>query len=98
MSHRLGKEKFYLALLDLVAPGDIHSRVSSSLSQHLLHIKKDEDLPDAARNDYASFINSLNIDSSPGGHVTEIINSMSEVEVEKVAQKIVSLYEKVISG
>lgn len=98
MSYRYGKEKFNFALLDLVAPGDIHSRVSSALSQHLLHIKEDEDLPDTVRMDFVQFRNSLHIESAPEGHVTEIINRMSEVEAEKIAQHIVELYAKVISG
>ena len=98
MSHRFGKEKFYFALLDLVAPGDIHSRVSSALSQHLFHIKEEEDLPEAVRNNYVEFKNSLHIESAHDGHVTEVINNMSEVDAEKVAQNIVALYEKVIVG
>ena len=98
MSHRFGKEKFNLALLNLVAPGDIHSRVSSALSQHLLHIKEDEDLPDKVRNDYVQFRNSLNIEGAPGVHITEIINNLSEVEVEKIAQHIVALYAMVIAS
>jgi len=98
MSHHFGKEKFYFALLDLVAPGNIHARVSSALSQHLLHIKEDEDLSDAVRNDYVEFKNSLNIESGHDGHITELINNMSEIDAEKVAQHIVSLYEKVIVG
>lgn len=97
MSHHYGKEKFNFALLDLVAPGDIHSRVSSALSQHLLHISEDEDLPDLARKDYIQLRNSLNIDSIAGSHVTEVIDKMSEVEVEKVAQHIVKLFAKVIA-
>ena len=39
---------------------------------------------------------SLNIEKAPGGHVVEIINNMSEFEVEKVAQHIVELYTEVI--
>ena len=98
MSHRFGKEKFYFALLNLVAPGDIHSRVSSAIGQHLLHIQVDEDLPDAVKSDYINFVNSLSIERSSGGHVTEIIHDMSEVDAEKVAQHIVALYEKVVAG
>ena len=98
MSNRFGKEKFYFALLDLVAPGDIHSRVSSALSQHLLHITEDTDLTDAVKDDYISFKKSLNIENTSTGHVTDVINNMSEVEAEKIAQQIVGLYEKVIIG
>lgn len=98
MSTRSGKQKFYFALLDLVAPGDIHSRVSSALSQHLLHITEDTDLPDSVKADYINFKNSLPIKNTPTGHVTDVINNMSEVEAEKIAQQIVGLYEKVIIG
>ena len=98
MSHHYGKEKFYFALLDLVAPGDIHSRVSAALSQHLLHIKEDEDLPERVRKDYVQLRNSLNIESAAHHHITEIINNMSEVEAEKIAQHIVKLYAQVIVG
>jgi hypothetical protein len=98
MSDRYGKEKFHLALIDLVAPGDIHSRVSSALSQHLLHITVDTDLPDSVKEDYVSFKDSLHIEKALNGHVTDVINNMNEVEVEKIAQQIVVLYEKVIIG
>ena len=98
MSDRYGKEKFHLALIDLVAPGDIHSRVSSALSQHLLHITVDTDLPDSVKEDYISFKDSLHIEKEQSGHVTDVINNMNEVEAEKIAQQIVVLYEKVIIG
>ena len=96
MSDRYGKEKFHLALIDLVAPGDIHSRVSSALSQHLLHITVDTDLPDSVKEDYVSFKDSLHIEKAQSGHVTDVINNMNEVEAEKIAQQILVLYEKVI--
>jgi hypothetical protein len=98
MSHHFGKQKFYFALLNLVAPGDIHSRVSAALSQHLLHIKEDDDLPESVRKEYLEFKNSLDIGNANDGHVVEIINNMSEVDAEKVAQHMVALYEKVIVG
>ena len=96
MSYHYAKEKFKFALMDLVAAGDIYSRVASALSQHLQHIKEDEDLPDAVRKGYVQLRKSLNIEKAPGGHVVEIINNMSEFEVEKVAQHIVELYTEVI--
>ena len=88
MSNHYGKQKFKSSLTDLVAAGGIHSRVSSALGQHLLHIKEEEDLPETVRKEFAQFRASFNIATSPGGHVSDTINNLSETGVEKVAQHI----------
>jgi hypothetical protein len=86
-----------MAMLDLVAPGDIHSRVASALSLHLMHINEDEDLSGTIKNDFIQLKNSLKVESAAAGHVVEVINSMSEIDAEKLAQRIVILYEQLIS-
>ena len=98
MSLHYGKVKFHMAMLGLVAPGDIHSRVSSALGLHLLHINTEEDLPATIKNDFIQFKNSLNVESAAARHVAEIIKDMSEIDVEKLAQKIVVLYERVLTA
>jgi len=96
MSTHFGKEKFHLALMSLVSPGDIHSRVTAALAQHLFHVKEDEDLPEQIRSEFKRFHSSLNVESVPSGHISDVINNMSETEVEKVAQNIVALQEKLL--
>ena len=95
MSQHFGKEKFHMAMLDLVAPGDIHARVSAALAQHLWHVDAEQDMPPELGNELNQLRQSV---STGGGHVYEAIGQLSETEVEKLAQKIVTLYEKVLSS
>ena len=95
MSVHFGKEKFHAAMVCLVEAGDIHPRVNAALSQHLLHIKENEDLPEKFIEDFTRFRESLGIDQQ--GHISEVINSKSESEVESIAKQIFSLYEKFLS-
>ena len=95
MSVHFGKEKFHAAMLCLVEAGDIHPRVNAALSQHLLHINANEDLPEAFINDFSSFRDSLGIDAN--GHISEVINRKSESEVEIIAKRLVDLYQKFLS-
>lgn len=96
MSIHFGKEKFHAGMLCLVEAGDIHSRVAAALTQHLLHIKASEDLPESIRNDFSSFCDSLDIDTN--GHVSEHLSTMPDLEVEHLAKRIVSLYEKLLTS
>lgn len=98
MSQLFAKKKYNLALMSLVAPGDIHSRVAAALCMHLLHIDEGTDIVESARSSHLELISSLGIDQAHADHVREKINAKSEVEVEKIAQHIVNVYEKVISG
>lgn len=61
----------------LVEPGDIHSRVTAALAQHLLHLNEQQDLPESVREDFTKFRNSLDALSESKGHVSEAINSFS---------------------
>ena len=95
MSVHFGKEKFHAAMVCLVEAGDIHPRVNAALSQHLLHITENEDLPEKFIKDFTRFRESLGIDQQ--GHISEVINNKSESEVESIAKQIFSLYEKFMS-
>lgn len=95
MSIHFGKEKFHSAMVCLVEAGDIHPRVNAALSQHLLHIKEKEDLPEPFIENFLRFRDSLGIDKL--GHITEVVNNKSESEVENMAKQIVVLYEKLLS-
>ena len=97
MSTRYGKEKFHLALMCLVEPGDIHARVTAALVQHLLHLNEQQDLPQEVRADFAKLRDSLDTLSESKGHISEAIKGMSEAEVEKIAQQIVTLQEDLLS-
>jgi len=97
MSSHYGKQKFHLALLCLVEPGDIHARVTAALAQHLLHLNEQEDLPEEVRADFAKLRGSLDALSDSKGHISEVIKGMSEGEVEKIAQQIVVLQEELLS-
>jgi hypothetical protein len=96
MSIHFGKEKFHSGMLCLVEAGDIHSRVAAALTQHLLHIKGSEDLPESVSNQFSSFCDSLGIEAN--GHVSEHLSKMSDLEVEHIAKNIVSLYEKLLTS
>ena len=97
MSTHYGKEKFHLALMCLVEPGDIHARVTAALAQHLLHLDEQQDLPEGVRGDFAKLRDSLDSSSESKGHVSEVITGMSEGEVEKIAQQIVTLQEELLT-
>jgi DNA-directed RNA polymerase subunit F len=96
MSHHFGKEKLHMAMLDLVAPGDIHTRVTAAVCQHLLHVKENEDLPDSARSAFARLRQALRLDGPESHQITDTINNLSETDAERIAQKIVALHEAVI--
>ncbi|MEH6549843.1 MAG: hypothetical protein V7711_12160 [Pseudomonadales bacterium] len=98
MSQLLAKRKYSLALMSLVAPGDIHSRVAAALSMHLLHIDEENDFVEPAKSSHSDLIKSLEIENPHTDHVREKINAMSEVDVEKIAQHIVATYEKLVSN
>ena len=95
MSVHFGKEKFHATMVCLVEAGDIHPRVNAALSQHLLHIKETEDLPEQFVEDFSRFRESLGIEQQ--GHISEVINNKSESEVENIAKQLVQLYEKFLS-
>ena len=84
-----------MAMMDLVAPGDIHSRVSAALAQHIWHVDAEQDLPPSLGNELDDLRRSVTND---GGHVYDIIGNLSETEVERLAQKILTLYEKILSS
>jgi hypothetical protein len=98
MSTHYGKEKFHMALMCLVEPGDIHSRVTAALAQHLLHLNEQQDLPQGMREEFSKLRNSLDAISESKGHASEAINGLSQAEVEKIAQQIVVLQEKLLSS
>lgn len=82
----------------LVEPGDIHSRVTAALAQHLLHLNEQQDLPEGVREEFSKLRNSLDAISESKGHASEAINSLSQAEVEKIAQQIVVLQEKLLTS
>ena len=98
MSLQFGKEKLRMAMLDLVAPGDIHSRVAAALGQHILHINEDEDIHPSAKSEFIQLKQSLHFEGTANHRATEAIEKMSEIEVERIAQKVVALYEIAIDG
>ena len=95
MSVHFGKEKFHAAITCLVEAGDIHARLNAALTQYLIHINVNEDLPEAFREDFEKFLLTLGRDEN--GHVTESINAKSESEVENIAKQLVQLYEKLLT-
>ena len=97
MSTHYGREKFHLALMCLVEPGDIHARVTAALAQHLLHLDEQQDLPQEVRDDFSKLRGSLDALSDSKGHISDVIKDMSEAEVEKIAQQIVALQEELLS-
>lgn len=96
MSVILAKEKYKLALFALVAPGDIHSRVSTALGNYIFHLDSLNDLPDNARQLHLKLYQDIGVEATEVPHVAEKVNAMSELEVEKIAQHIVNTYEALV--
>ena len=94
MSRHYGFQKFELALKDLVAAGDIHSRVRAAISQHLLHLDADADIPGSIQAEFASFRNELNLNDAGGHNLIDLLAKKSEQETEKIAQSIVAMFTK----
>jgi|GEM_PF-4960424 len=90
MSIQFCKQKFHLAIFDLVAPGNIRSRMEAAWSQHLIHLDPVADLPELSANDFK------NLKSMILEHIHDKLENISEFEVEKLAQETVNLYEKIL--
>ena len=83
MSHIYGMEKLHMAVLNLVGPGSMQSRLTNAVNSHLLHISVESDMPEELGNEYNEIINGL---AKRG--------TLSEIDAEHYAQKIVGLNEK----
>ena len=83
MSHMYGMEKLHMAVLNLVGPGSMQSRLKNAINSHLLHISVGTDIPEELGEEYYEIINSLTKNEDP-----------SEIDAEHCAQKIVGLHEK----
>ena len=83
MSHIYGMGKLHMAVLNLVGPGTMNSRLSNAINQHLRHIEIGADIPKEFTNEYSEIIEALS-KSEP----------LTELEAEHYAQKIVFLQEK----
>ena len=94
MSHHYGFQKFELALKDLVAAGDIHSRVRAAISQLLLHLGADTDIPESIQAEFTGFRNELNLNDAGNHHLVDLLAEKSEQETEKIAQSIVEMFTK----
>ncbi|MEH6447105.1 MAG: hypothetical protein V7765_00445 [Oleispira sp.] len=85
MSHIRGMEKLHMAVLNLVGPGSMQSRLTNAVNSHLLHISVGTDIPDELGDNYYEIINAL-----------AKSESISEIDAEHYAQKIVGLHERII--
>ena len=97
MSAHHAHQKFHMALLSLVAPGDIHSRLTSAFSHHLSHLDVESDIPENLQADFRRLLHLSNHGRESKNHVSELIGQMDEYEAEKLAQHTVELFEKVVS-
>jgi len=98
MSIKLAKDHYRLALQALVAPGDIHARVNAAIGSHIFHVDKNLDLPKAAQALHAKLYQDLGLEDNHPENVRDKILSMSEMEVEKIAQHIVNAFEALVSA
>lgn len=94
MSYHYGIQKFELALKDLVEAGDIRSRVRAAVSQHLLHLDENTDVPDSVKADFSAFKQELNPAEAGNQHVADMLEKKSEQEVQRIAQFIVDMFIK----
>lgn len=83
MSQIFGIQKLHMAVLNLVGPGSMQSRVKNAVNSHLRHISVGSDIPEEFGDEYLEIINSL----------TESV-ALSEIDAEHCAQKIVNLHDK----
>jgi len=83
MSHIFGIQKLHMAVLNLVGPGTMQSRLKNAINSHLLHISVGTDIPEELGEEYYEIINSINKNET-----------QSEIDAEHCAQKIVDLHEK----
>jgi len=83
MSYIYGMEKLHMAIMNLVGPGSMQSRLKNAINSHLLHISVGTDIPKELGKEYFEIINSLTKNEAP-----------SEIDAEHCAQKIVGLHEK----
>jgi len=83
MSHIFGIQKLHMAVLNLVGPGTMQSRLNNAINSHLLHISVGTDIPEELGEEYYEIINSMTKNET-----------QSEIDAEHCAQKIVDLHEK----
>ena len=92
MSQHYCKEKFHLAILDLVAPGDIHTRLQAAWSQHLIHLDPKSDFDEKNSDSY------LRLKENVMPNIRNNFSDLSEYDAEKLAQETVHLYEEILSS
>ena len=97
MSTHCAHQKFHMALRNLVAPEDIHSRLTSAFSHQLIHLDVESDMPKSLQADFRELLRLVNHGVEPKGHVSDLIGEMEEYETEKLAQHTVELFETISS-
>ena len=89
-------EKFYLALLTLATgSSSLHSRLVDAYTSSLIRLTP-EDLPVDMRDEFVQLCHRLTSEQPVGseGSVWATVEKMDEIEVKRIAEQIVSLYER----
>ena len=90
-------ERFYAAVMALVAHGDIKQRLISAFEEHLADIE-DEELPIALRQDFADLRNSIShVEPLNGeGRIRATVRKMSVYEADICAGMMLDLYADLV--
>lgn len=90
-------ERFYAAVMALVAHGDIKQRLISAFEEHLADIE-DEELPIALRPDFAALRNAISqVEPLNGeGRIRATVRKMSVYEADRCAGMMLDLYADLV--
>ena len=91
-------EKLHVAVLSLVGPGDLASRLEWAFVGSLIRIQPENDLPPDLQRTYAEIKEALTsaVPQSDEGSVHASILAMDESTMVRLSEKIVSLYDAVV--
>lgn len=96
MSLSYGWQKFHAAIHVLTGSQPIRTRVTNAIASSLYGLK-DEDLPKEMVTGFRTFINAMTSVPAKGeeGTIAATVDSLSELDLEEVISKIISMHDTV---
>ena len=88
MSIQYGLEKFKSAILLLVEPGDIHSRVQAAMCQHIIHLSPSSDVSEVIKDDLQKLLDQYH------DTCAQKISDLDEIDAEHLAKHIIEIHCK----
>lgn len=94
MKYSYGWEKLHLTMLSLTGAGTQRRRLIIAVSNHLIRIRPENDLPESIRKDFILLMQILipGYSLSCKGSVESTVNRLSNDELSEAVSKLISYY------